>query len=62
MLFNIKRNKVNKTGYCIGCQHFDRVKKQCNGIGKNCFEYDPKTKTVFDPLTKLPIKLKEKGE
>ena len=57
MLFNIERNKVNKTGYCIGCKHFDRAKKQCEGIGKTCFLYDPKTKTVIDPITKLPIKI-----
>ena len=58
MLYNVEKGKANKTGYCITCPHFDRVKKECKGIGKNCFEYDPKTKTIFDPLTRLPIKAK----
>ncbi len=57
MLYNAKQKKPNKTSYCITCEYFDRVKKQCNGIGKNCFLYDPKTKTVIDPITKLPIKI-----
>ena len=57
MLYNAKQKKPNKTSYCITCEHFNSVKKQCNGIGKNCFLYDPKTKTVIDPITKLPIKI-----
>ena len=34
-----------------------KKKKKCNGIGKCCFEFDPKTKTAIDPITKMPIKL-----
>lgn len=57
MLFNKELNKQNKTSFCTKCKYFNTVKKQCNGIGKNCFLYDPKTKTVIDPITKLPIKI-----
>lgn len=41
---------------CQTCEFFDKKKKRCNGIGKNCFEFDPKTRTAFDPITHLPIK------
>lgn len=57
MLYNINEKKQNKTSYCIVCKYFNKVEKQCKGIGKNCFLYDPKTKTVIDPITKLPIKI-----
>ena len=57
MLDNKAKGKENKTSYCITCKYFDKVEKKCNGIGKNCFIYDPKTKTVIDPITKLPIKI-----
>jgi hypothetical protein len=56
MLYNIKLKKVKKSSDCITCLYFDKKKKKCNGIGKNCFEYDPKTRTAIDPITKLPIK------
>ena len=39
------------------CPYFDKEKKKCNGLGKTCFEYDPKTKTVIDPITKLAIRI-----
>lgn len=57
MLYNkdLKKAKTNKD--CLVCQHFDKKKKRCFGIGKVCFEFDPKTRTAFDPITKLPIKL-----
>jgi hypothetical protein len=32
--------------------------KKCEGLNKNCFLYDEKTKTAIDGVTKLPIKLK----
>lgn len=57
MLYNKELKKVKASSDCITCQYFDKKLKKCNGIGKNCFEYDVKTKTVFDPITKLPIKL-----
>lgn len=57
MLYNKDLKKPNKTSYCMKCKHFNRAKKQCEGIGKTCFLYDPKTKTVIDPITKLPIKI-----
>ena len=43
MLFNKNSHKVQASSDCITCPHFDKKNKKCNGIGKNCFEYDPKT-------------------
>ena len=57
MLYNKELKKVQSNIDCITCKHFDIIKKKCNGIGKNCFEYDPKTRVAIDPTTKLPIKL-----
>lgn len=58
MIYNIKKKKVKKSVDCLTCPYFDREKKKCNGIGKICFEYDEKTRTIIDPITKLPLKLK----
>lgn len=58
MLYNKKRQKPNKTSYCMNCVYFNKRMKQCEGIGINCFIYDPKSRTVIDPITKLPIKIK----
>lgn len=58
MLYNNSKKKVQQSTDCLTCQYFDKRKKKClGGIGKNCFEYDPKTKTAIDPITKLPIRL-----
>lgn len=57
MLYNVELKKVKTSSDCITCLYFDKKLKKCKGIGKACFEYDDKTKTVFDPVTKLPIKL-----
>lgn len=57
MLYNKELKKVKASSDCITCQYFNKKLKKCNGIGKNCFEYDVKTKTAFDPITKLAIKL-----
>lgn len=55
MLYNKKQKKIQASSDCITCSYFNKEKKKCLGIGKNCFEYDPKTKTIFDPKTKMPI-------
>ena len=57
MLYNKNKKKVQKSVDCLTCEHFDKRLKKCNGIGKNCFEYDKKTRTAIDPITRLPIKL-----
>lgn len=57
MLFNKKLHKVQASSDCITCPYFEKKSKKCLGIGKNCFEYDPKTRVAIDPITKLPIKL-----
>jgi hypothetical protein len=56
MLYNRELKKVQASSQCITCPHFDKKKKKCDGIGKICFEYDSKTKTAYDPVSKLPIK------
>ena len=56
MLYNKNLHKVQASSDCITCPHFDKTTKKCKGFGKVCFEYDPKTKTVIDPITRLPIK------
>lgn len=57
MLWNKEKKDVQQMIDCITCPHFDKKKKKCNGIGKNCFEFDPKTRTAIDPITKLAIRL-----
>lgn len=57
MLYNKDLKKVKDGTDCITCPHFDKIKKQCHGIGKVCFEFDAKTRVAIDPVTRLPIKL-----
>lgn len=57
MLYNKSLKKVQTNIDCLKCQYFDMNNKKCKGIGKNCFEFDPKTRTAIDPVTKLPIRL-----
>lgn len=57
MLYNNDLKRVQASSQCITCQHFDKKQKKCFGIGKCCFEFDPKTRTAIDPITRLPIKL-----
>lgn len=59
MLFNIEKDAVRTMVDCLECRFFDKNLKKCNGIGKICFEYDEKTKTLYDNITRLPMK---KGE
>lgn len=56
MLYNKDEKKVQQMIDCLTCKYFDKQKKRCYGIGKCCFEYDEKTKTCIDNITKLPIK------
>ena len=58
MLYNIETKEPRKSIDCFECPYFDKELKKCKGIGKRCFEYDPKTMTIIDPVTKLPLKLK----
>lgn len=60
MLYNIIKDKVKGMVDCIDCDAFDKNLKKCNGIGKVCFEYDEKTQTLYDNITKLPMR--KKGE
>lgn len=58
MFFNTKKNRPNGTADCIECEYFKN--KKCEGFGKICYEYDPITMKVLDPITHLPKK--DKGE
>lgn len=55
-LYNIKKGKERDETDCFTCERYDRRLKKCNGLNKVCFEYDPKTKTIIDGKTKLPLK------
>lgn len=57
MLYNKEKERIKKQVDCMTCKYFDKVEKKCNGIGKNCFEYDARTRTVIDPVTKLSIRI-----
>lgn len=57
MLYNKNKKKVQKSVDCLTCKYYNHRLKKCEGIGKNCFEYDEKTRTAIDPITRLPIKL-----
>lgn len=58
MLYNNEKKQIKVATDCLTCTFFDKKLKRCvGGLGKNCFEYDPKTHTAIDPKTKLPIKL-----
>lgn len=57
MLYNNNLKKVQTNSQCLTCDKFDKKRKKCLGIGKVCFEYDEKTKTLIDPVTKLPLKI-----
>lgn len=57
MLFNIEKQRQQINTDCLTCPYFDKEKKKCMGIGKSCFEFDPKTGTIYEPITHLPLKL-----
>lgn len=57
MLYNKEKKKIKTDIDCDNCKYFDKYYKDCKGFGICCFEYDEKTMTAFDPVTKLPIKL-----
>lgn len=57
MLYNKDLKRPRKPTDCVSCPLFDKNYKKCNGANKICFEYDPKTQTVIDGITKLPIKV-----
>lgn len=59
MIYNRTTKKTQKATDCSVCQYYDRRYKKCNGIGKNCFEYDDKTMLAVDPVTKLTINLRK---
>lgn len=58
MLYHNEKKKVQTNIDCLTCPYFNERERKCEGLGKVCFEYDPKTETCIDPITRLPIKLK----
>lgn len=59
MIYNIELKEINKATNCLNCRFFDKKLKRCQGgKGVVCFEYDDKTMTLIDPVTKLPLNIK----
>lgn len=56
MLYNKKTKDINKNKNCLTCEYF--INNKCEGIGKVCFVYDPKTNLCIDPILKKPFKVK----
>lgn len=56
MIFNCEKMHPQTNIDCLSCKFFDKKLKKCKGRGKVCFEYDPKTMTIIDPTTGLPLK------
>lgn len=61
MLYDIEKKKVHSPIDCFTCPHYDSRLLKCHGANKCCFEYDEKTKTVIDGVTKLPLKVGNNG-
>lgn len=59
MLYNIEKKELKTDKTCIGCAYYDKRLKKCDGLNKCCFEYDPKTQTVIDGITKMPMKIEK---
>ena len=60
MLYNIEKKKIQNALLCAKCPHQDKKTLDCNGLNKACFEYDEKTDTIIDGVTKLPLNLNKK--
>lgn len=61
MLYNIEQNEKQSVLTCANCQYFDKKTLLCSGINKACFEYDEKTDTIIDGVTKLPLNLNKEN-
>ena len=57
MIYNTKLKRVRTMLDCAKCAHFDQITKTCKGLNKICFEYDEKTQTIIDGITKMPRKV-----
>lgn len=57
MLYNKEKKRVKQGVDCITCQYWDSKLKKCNGLNKNCFEYDEKTQKIIDGITKKAISI-----
>lgn len=57
MLYNIEQKEIRNVETCKKCKHYNKTTHQCFGIGVACFEYDSKTQTIIDNITKMPIKI-----
>lgn len=55
MLYNIETGTIKTNLTCLSCSYFNKKLKKCEGLNKVCFEYDSKTNTAIDGITKLPI-------
>ena len=57
MLYNMDLGKIKEQTDCITCPYYNVQLKLCCGLNNACFEYDPKTQTAIDGITKLPINI-----
>jgi hypothetical protein len=55
MLYDNYLKREHTRADCLTCEYFDKQLKVCNGLNKKCFEYDEKTKTIIDGITKMPV-------
>lgn len=58
MIYNIDKKEIQSDKLCFGCKYYNEKTRLCSGIGKVCLEFDEKTQTIIDPITKLPLKIK----
>lgn len=60
MLYNVNNKKIQTVIDCFTCPHYNPTTLGCSGLNKVCFEYDEKTQTIIDGVTKLPINVNKK--
>lgn len=53
--FNLRLGQELNIGQCDACPFFNEKENKCQGFGICCFDVDPKTLTIIDPVTKLPL-------
>ncbi len=53
--YNLRLEQELRLGQCEACPFFNKDKNDCQGFGVCCFDLDPKTLTLLDPISKLPL-------
>lgn len=57
MLYNIELDKKQNYMDCWTCPYYNERMHQCEGLNKCCFEFDEKTQTCIDGVTRMPIRI-----